>query len=121
MRETQQTASQRQSKSGFTSRLNHIPRFPPRASQGVFMVCFQIIAQFAFHRQKPVLVSTHIKKQNTKAFLVWSRLPLGHGRKYRRFFKTKEEAAQYVSYSYAVYKGRIIPNSPLPGGQLLLF
>jgi hypothetical protein len=79
------------------------------------------MAQFAFHQRKPVLVSTHIKKQNAKAFLVRSRLPFGHGIKYRRFFKTKKEAARYVSYLHAVYKGRIIPNPPLPGGQQYLF
>jgi catabolite regulation protein CreA len=85
------------------------------------MVCFQVLARFAFHRHKPVLVSTHIKKQNAKAFLVRSRLPFGHSLKVRRFFKTKKEAMQYVSYLFTVYKGRIIPNPPLPSGQLLLF
>jgi hypothetical protein len=85
------------------------------------MVCYQVLAQFAFYQRKPALVSTHIKKQNTKAFLVRSGLPFGSGLKCRRFFKTKKEAAHYVSYLHAVYKGRIIPNPPLPGGQLLLF
>jgi hypothetical protein len=85
------------------------------------MVCYQVVAQFAFNQHKPVLVSTHIKKQNAKAFLVLSGLPFGSGLKVRRFFHTKQEAAQYVSYLHAVYKGRIIPNPPLLGGQLLLF
>jgi hypothetical protein len=85
------------------------------------MVCFQVTAQFAFHQRRPALVSTHIKKQNAKAFLVRSRLPFGHGLKYSRFFHTEEEAARYVSYLHAVYKGRIIPNPALPGGQLTLF
>jgi hypothetical protein len=85
------------------------------------MVCFQVTAQFVFIQHKPALVSTHIKKQNARAFLVRSRLPFGHGLKYSRFFKTKKEAVGYVSYLHTVYKGRIIPNPPLPGGQLLLF
>jgi hypothetical protein len=83
------------------------------------MVCYQILAQFTFSQHKPALVSTHIKKQKAKPFLVWPGLLFGHGLKYRRFFQTEEEAAQYVSYLHAVYKGRIIPNPPLPGGQLV--
>ena len=85
------------------------------------MVCYQVLVRYAFIQYKPVLVSTHTRKQNAKAFLVRSGLPFGSGLKYRRFFKTKKEAAQYVSYLHAVYKGRIIPNPPLPGGQLYLF
>jgi hypothetical protein len=85
------------------------------------MVCFQVTAQFAFCQHRPALVSTHIKKQRAKAFLVQSGLPFGHGLKVRRFFKIKEEAAQYVSHLHAVYNGRIIPNPPLPGGQQYLF
>jgi hypothetical protein len=82
------------------------------------MVCYQVLTQFTFYQHKPALVSTHIKKQNARPFLVKPGLPFGHGLKYRRFFHTKEEAAQYVSYLHAVYKGRIIPNPPLPGGQV---
>jgi hypothetical protein len=67
------------------------------------------------------LVSTHIKKQNAKPFLVLSRLPFGSRLKYSRFFSTEKEASDYVAYLHAVYKGRIIPNPPLPGGQLYLF
>jgi hypothetical protein len=85
------------------------------------MLCYQVLAQFTFYRRKPALVSTHIKKQNAKTFLVLSGLPFGSVLKHRRFFKTKKEAAWYVSYLHAVYKGRIIPSPPLPGGQLLLF
>jgi hypothetical protein len=85
------------------------------------MVCYQVLARFTFYRHRPVLISTHIKKQNAKPFLVFSGLPFGSGLKYRRFFHTKKEAARYVSYLHAVYKGRTIPNPPLPGGQLLLF
>jgi hypothetical protein len=85
------------------------------------MVCYQALAKFAFHQHKPTLVSTHIKKQNAKSFLVKSGLPFGHGLKCRRFFQTKKEAAHYVSYLHAVYKGRIIPNPPLPGGLPTLF
>jgi hypothetical protein len=82
------------------------------------MVCYQVLAQFTFHQHKPALVSTHIKKQHARPFLVRSGLPFGHGLKYRRFFRTEQEAAYYVSYLHGVYKGRIIPNPPLPGGQL---
>jgi hypothetical protein len=85
------------------------------------MLCYQVLAQFTFHHHKPALVSTHIKKQKAKAFLFHSGLPFGSVHKQRRFYKTKKEAARYVSYLHAVYKGRIIPNPPLPGGQLLLF
>jgi hypothetical protein len=73
------------------------------------MVCYQVLAQFAFNQHKPVLVATSIKKQNAKAFLVLSRLPFGSGLKSRRFFKTKKEAAQFVSYLHRVYKNRIVP------------
>jgi hypothetical protein len=85
------------------------------------MVCYQVTAQFAFVQHRPALVSTHLKKQKTKAFLVLSGLPFGHGLKYSRFFHTKKEAVQYVAYLHKVYKGRIIPNPPLPGGQQYLF
>jgi hypothetical protein len=85
------------------------------------MVCFQVTARFAFSQHKPVLVSTHIKKQNAKAFLVLSGLPFGSVLKHSRFFHTEQEAAQFVSCLHAVYKGRIIPNPPLPGGQQYLF
>jgi hypothetical protein len=90
------------------------------------MRCYTVIVQFAFieepssHR-KPVLVSTHIKKQNIKPFLVRSGLPFGHGLKHRRFFRCKKEAAQYVTHLHKVYKNRITPNPPLPGGQQYLF
>jgi hypothetical protein len=50
-----------------------------------------------------------------------SGLPFGSSLKYHRFFRTKKEAAQYVSYLHAIYKNRIVPNPPFPGGQLLLF
>jgi hypothetical protein len=85
------------------------------------MVCYQVLAQFAFIQHKPVLVATHIKKQNARAFLVLSGLPFGLTLKHRRFFRTKKETAQYVSYLHAVYKGRMVPNLSLPGGQLYLF
>jgi hypothetical protein len=95
------------------------------------MVCYQVLAQFAFYEEplgshKPVLVSTSIKKQKAKDFLVLSRLPFGSGLKTRRFFKTKKEAAQFVSYLHRVYKGRIVPNPAMDGsyknvGQLELF
>jgi hypothetical protein len=85
------------------------------------MVCYQVVARFAFRQYRPVLVSTCIKKLHAKAFLVVSGLPFGSGLKVRRFFHTKKEAAHYVSYLYGVYKSRIVTNPPLPGGQLYLF
>jgi hypothetical protein len=85
------------------------------------MLCYQVLAQFAFSRHRAVLVSTLIKKQKAQAFLVNSDLPFGHGLKYRRFFKTKKQAADYVSYLRRVYKKRIVPNPTLPGGQQYLF
>jgi hypothetical protein len=85
------------------------------------MVCYQVSAQFAFLQHKPVLVATHTKKTNAPAFLVRSGLPFGRGLKHRRFFRTEQEAAIYVSYIHTVYKGRIVPMPPLPGRQLYLF
>jgi hypothetical protein len=85
------------------------------------MVCYQVLVQYAFIQHKAVLFSTHIKKQKARAFLVRSGLPFGHGLKCRRFFHTKKEAAQYVSYLHVVYKGHIVSNPPLPSGQLYLF
>jgi hypothetical protein len=85
------------------------------------MVCYQVLVRYAFIQHKAVLVSTHVKKQTAKAFLVLSGLPFGNTLKHRRFFKTKKEAAQFVSRLQAVYKNRIVPYPPLPGGQLYLF
>jgi hypothetical protein len=82
------------------------------------MVCYQVLAQFTFRQHKPALVSMHIKKQHARPFLVWFGLPFGSVLKHRRFFQTEQEAAQYVAYLHAVYKGRIIPNPALPDGQL---
>jgi hypothetical protein len=48
-------------------------------------------------------------------------LPFGHGLKYRRFFHTREEAARYVAHLRRIYKNRIDPYPPLPGGQQYLF
>jgi hypothetical protein len=85
------------------------------------MVCYQVLVQYAFIRHKAVLVSTYTKKQNAKAFLVRSSLPFGSGLKHRRFFRTEQEAAQFISHLHTVYKNRIIPNPPLLGGQQYLF
>jgi hypothetical protein len=81
------------------------------------MLCYQVLVQFAFYQCKPALVSTHIKKQEAKAFLVLSGLPFGSGLKISLFFKTKKEATRYVSYLHAVYKGRIIPNPAAMDGS----
>jgi hypothetical protein len=85
------------------------------------MLCYQVLAQFAFIHHKPVLVGTRIKKQKAKAFLVKSGLPFGSRLKVRHFFRTKQEAARFVSHLRGVYKNRTNPNPPLPGGQLYLF
>jgi hypothetical protein len=85
------------------------------------MICYQVLAQFAFYRHKAVLVVTHIKKQKARAFLVNSGLPFGHGLKYRRFFRTKQEAAGYVAYLRRVYQHRTVPNPPQSDGQIYLF
>jgi hypothetical protein len=89
--------------------------------QGVSIVCYQVTAQFVFYQYKPALVSTHLKKQNAKVFLVLSGLPFGHALKYSRFFHTQKEAANYVSYLHTVYKNRIISSPAHSGGQLSLF
>jgi hypothetical protein len=85
------------------------------------MVCYQVLVRYAFIQHKAVLVSTHTKKQNARAFLVRSGLPFGSALKHRRFFKTEKEVSGYVARLHAVYKNRIVPNPPLPGGQLYLF
>jgi hypothetical protein len=81
------------------------------------MLCYQVTAQFTFHQHRPALVFTHVKKQKAKAFLVLSGLPFGHGLKYSRFFRTKKEAARYVSYLHTVYRNRIILNPAAMDGR----
>jgi hypothetical protein len=85
------------------------------------MLCYQVSIQYAFIHHKAVLVSTHIKKQSARAFLVRLSLPFGHGLKHRRFFRTDQEAVPFVSHLHTVYKNRIVPYPPLPGGQQYLF
>jgi hypothetical protein len=55
------------------------------------MVCYQVLARFAFSQHKAVLVSTHIKKQKARAFLLKSRLPFGSPLKYTAFSKQKKK------------------------------
>jgi hypothetical protein len=85
------------------------------------MVCYQVLAQFACSRHKPVLVATHIKKQEAPAFFVSSRLPFGSPCKHRRWFATEKEAAQFVSHLQKVYVNRTAPYPACSGGQLELF
>jgi hypothetical protein len=85
------------------------------------MVCYQVLARFAFNRHKAALVSTRIKKKDAPPFLVLSGLPFGHSLKYRRFFFTGKEAARYVAHLRGVYKNRMDPKPPIPGGQQYLF
>jgi hypothetical protein len=86
-----------------------------------YMDCYQVTTQYAIIQNKAVLVSIHTKKQEARAFLIQSWLPFGSGLKYSRFFKTKEEASEYVSYINTVYKNRVVSYPALPGGQLYLF
>jgi hypothetical protein len=85
------------------------------------MVCYQVLARFTFIRHKAALVSTRIKKVDAPSFLVLSGLPFGHGLTYRRFFHSRKEAARYVAHLRRVYKNRMAPKPPLPGGQQYLF
>jgi hypothetical protein len=85
------------------------------------MVCYQVLAQFALCNHKAFLVSTSQKQIEAKDFLVTTGLPFGHGLKYRRFFATEKEAAQYVSYLHALYANRTISIPASSGGQLFLF
>jgi hypothetical protein len=110
----------RRSSGGFR-RLAATPPVFTGGNTGGCMVCYKVLVRYAFIQHKAVLVSTHIKKQNAKAFLVRSGLPFGSGLKHRCFFRTKEEASSYVAYLHTVYQDRIVPNRPLPGGQLYLF
>jgi hypothetical protein len=50
-----------------------------------------------------------------------SGLPFGQGLKYRRFFVTKKEAAQYTAYLHSGYASRTISSPAYTGGQLYLF
>jgi hypothetical protein len=98
--------------SGGSCRLAAVPSVCSGATIKGFMVCYQVLARFTFHEEplgshKPGLVSTHIKKQNSRAFWVLFRLPFGHVRKARRF--SKKKMARYVSFLHAAYKNRIIP------------
>jgi hypothetical protein len=85
------------------------------------MVCYQVFARFAFIRHKAVLVATRIEETDAPPILVLSGLPYGHGLKYRRFFFTEKEAVRYVAHLRGLYKNRIDPYPPLPGGQKYLF
>jgi 4-diphosphocytidyl-2C-methyl-D-erythritol kinase len=86
------------------------------------MVYYQVSARFVFAQGKSALVSAHIKKhRNAAAHLVHFGLLSGSGLKVGRFFRTQKEAARYVSYLRTVYKNRVISNTPLAGGQLVLF
>jgi hypothetical protein len=85
------------------------------------MICYQVTVQFSFSNHKAVLISTAIKEQKAKPFLVLSGLPFGNGLKYRRFYETEQEAENYVSYLNTVYKNRIVPSPAHQDGQLSLF
>jgi hypothetical protein len=85
------------------------------------MVCYQVLARFTFIRHKAALVSTRMKKQNARPYLVLSGLPFGSVLKYRRFFHSRKEAARYVAHLRRVYKNRMAPKPPLPDGQQYLF
>jgi hypothetical protein len=85
------------------------------------MICYQVLARFAFVQHKPSLVAATIRKLKAKSFYVWSGLPFGTGLKHRRFFRTKQEAALYVSYLYTVYKNRMAPEPANHDNQPLLF
>jgi hypothetical protein len=85
------------------------------------MVCYQVLVRFAFCNHKAVLVSTSVKRTKAKPFLVTTGLPFGHGLKYRRFFATEKEAAQYVAYLHNLYANRTISSPARSGGQFNLF
>jgi hypothetical protein len=83
--------------------------------------CFQVSVRYAFVNHKVVLVSTHTRPQMAMSFLVETGMPVGSGPVQSRFFATEKEAREFVSHILAVHKGNIVPNPPLPGGQLSLF
>jgi hypothetical protein len=85
------------------------------------MHCYQVVARLMFHRHKPVLVSTEIKKQDAPAFLVSSGLPYGSCVRLYRYFRSKKEAEDYVSHLNKVYIGRTISDPAISGGQGWLF
>jgi hypothetical protein len=85
------------------------------------MICYQVLAQFAFINHKAALVSTTMKRIEAKDYLVATGLPFGHGLKYRRFFPTEQEAAQYIDYLHNHYANRTVSSPASSGGQLFLF
>jgi hypothetical protein len=85
------------------------------------MVCYQVLAQFAFCNHKAALVSTSLKRIEAKSFLVSSCLPFGRGLKYRRFFATAKEAARYMARLHYVYANHPISSPASSSGQIFLF
>ncbi|GHT72312.1 hypothetical protein FACS1894110_26700 [Spirochaetia bacterium] len=85
------------------------------------MVCYQVLARFAYQQYKPVLAFIRIKKQEAPAFLVAAAVPFGSPGKLRRWFATEKEAALFVSHLHKVYINRICPSPACSGGQLELF
>jgi hypothetical protein len=84
------------------------------------MICYQVLVGFTFRNQKTVLVSISQKQVEAKEFLVTSGLLFGHCLKYRRFFATEKEAAQYTAYLHNLYANRTISN-PAGSGSLPKF
>jgi hypothetical protein len=85
------------------------------------MLCYQVTAQFAFYQHRPALVSTHIKKQKAKAFLVLSGLPFGHGLKYSRFFHTKKKRFNMSPVFIKSTKAALFQIRRFPAVNLLCF
>jgi hypothetical protein len=93
---------------------NHsTPGYAPVALGG-FMLSYQVTAQFAFHQHRSALVSTHIKKQRAKAFLVLSGLPFGHGLKCSRFFHTKKKRFNMSPVFIKFTKAALFQIPPFP-------
>jgi hypothetical protein len=114
-------AAQRRRKYGVSCLVIAAPPACAGGTQGIFMVCYQVLVQFAFCNHKAFLVSTSQKQIEAKSFLVTTGLPFGRGLKYRRFFATEKEAVRYTAHLHSVYANRTISNPALSGGQLLLF
>jgi hypothetical protein len=85
------------------------------------MVCYQIVARFAFNQHKPVLVAMHIKKQKAKDFLVLSGLPFGSGLNYRRFSIPNKKRPGMSRIFIRSIKAALFPIPPFPAVSFICF
>jgi hypothetical protein len=104
---------------------HNAPGHAPRAYRG-FYGLLQVTAQFTFYEEalgshRPALVSTHIKKQEARAFLVLSRLPFGSRLKYSRFFQQKRKRQIMLRIFIKFTQIALFPIPPFPVASFIYF